>query len=261
MLDIWTCLRSRRAESVSRACVATAPVLVALECRALPSGAKESLDIWLSTLSLSLPSASSRLSCSARAVAYAEDRESTERRLSQSDDPPSGSPPSSSAHSARPCLSTQELVLFIRASMLCQRRCCGFTSSGNVCRPSSSQETVVLRALWFLFVTPASFGLLSRLILQRLFVLPSGLGFLRPFPPGGGFLNTLDSAVFKPAPTDRERTFRIVPSPLLPPWGVLTSAHSIFWTLGFSTDGSCSFSTLIGCEAVLCGDFRLPRGF
>lgn len=89
-------------------------------------------------------------------------------------------------------------------------------SSNGVLWASSSHETAVLTA-HLLRLILVSLRLLSLLGLQLnlLAILPKGLGPRPPFAPDGGFLNTLDRAVFNLGPTEREKVFLIASSLLL----------------------------------------------
>lgn len=109
-----------------------------------------------------------------------------------------------------------------------------------------------------------SFKLLSLFCLQRnlLAILPKGFGPRLPFEPDGGFLNTLDRAIFNLGPTEQEKDFLIVSTPLLASWdGVLTVIQETISELDLSVVDTCVFSLLTGCTVVPIGDFRITVGF
>ena len=88
-------------------------------------------------------------------------------------------------------------------------------------------------------------------------ILPKGLRLRPPLVPDGGFLNTLDRAVFNLGPTELEKDFLMVSSPLLGVWaGVLTVIQETVSEPGLSDVDPCIFSLLTG-GTVPRGDFEV----
>lgn len=136
-------------------------------------------------------------------------------------------------------------------------------SSNGFLWSSSSHETAVLiaRLPWHIL---ASLRLLSFLCLQwnLLAILPRGLEPRPPLALSGGFLNTLNRADFNLGPTERDKVFLMVSSPLLPAWGwTISLMQGAVWEFGWWVLCPCIFSLLTGSKEVPTGDFRVTAEF
>lgn len=134
--------------------------------------------------------------------------------------------------------------------------------SNRVLWSSSSHETVVLM-VHFLWPILVSLRLLSLLCLQwnLLVNFPSGLGSCL-FTPEGGFLNTLDRALFILGPTERGNDLLMVPNLLLSAWqDVFSCITGPFSELGLSVDDPWKFSLPTSSKLHPRGNFCVPVNF